>query len=123
MEIDRLRQTLQQAKKKSQLNPTQLQALEEQLRREENREVQRQKMEWEKQALRKWKAEENAKRKEGKGAFYLKRKAQKEIILTDRYNHLSQNKSKLHKSIEKKRKKVDGKEKKSMPFKRQRPSD
>jgi hypothetical protein len=49
--------------------------------------------------------------------------AQKEIILTDRYQHLSQNKSKLHKSIERKRKKLDGKDKKSMPLKRTRPAE
>ncbi|KAA1106376.1 rRNA bioproteinsis protein rrp36 [Puccinia graminis f. sp. tritici] len=125
-ELEQLRQTLALAKKKkssSKLDPDQLEALENHIRKEENKDVQNQKLMWEKQALKEWKSQENAKRKEGKGAFYLKRKAQKEIILTNRYQQLSQNKSKLHKSIEKKRKKVDGKEKKSMPFKRHRPSD
>jgi len=121
-ELDNLRQALAKAKKARQ-NTAQLEALEHQLRREENKEVQREKVEREKLALRKWKAEEREKRKQGKGAFYLKKKAQKEVVLTDRYQHLSQNKSKLHKSIERKRKKVDGKEKKSMPLKRPRQSD
>ncbi|KAH9467149.1 hypothetical protein Pst134EB_002175 [Puccinia striiformis f. sp. tritici] len=71
------------------------------------------KSEREKLALRKWKAQEREQRKAGKGAFYLKK---------NRFKHLSQNKSKLNKSIERKRKKVDGKDKKSMPNKRRRPS-
>ncbi|KAI9600808.1 hypothetical protein H4Q26_000601 [Puccinia striiformis f. sp. tritici PST-130] len=122
LEIEELRQTLNKAKKKGQQPLESLELLQEQLRREENKEVQNEKIEREKLALRKWKAQEREQRKEGKGAFYLKKKAQKEVVLTDRYEHLSQNKSKLNKSIERKRKKVDGKDKKSMPNKRQRPS-
>ncbi|KAI9600070.1 hypothetical protein KEM48_000286 [Puccinia striiformis f. sp. tritici PST-130] len=122
LEIEELRQTLNKAKKKGQQPLESLERLQEQLRREENKEVQNEKIEREKLALRKWKAQEREQRKEGKGAFYLKKKAQKEVVLTDRYEHLSQNKSKLNKSIERKRKKVDGKDKKSMPNKRQRPS-
>lgn len=45
---------------------------------------------------------------------------QKDVILADRFQHLSQDKRKLHKSMERKRKKVAGKEKKSMPAKRSR---
>ncbi|KAI7962161.1 hypothetical protein MJO28_000255 [Puccinia striiformis f. sp. tritici] len=119
LEIEELRQTLNKAKKKGQQPLESLELLQEQLRREENKEVQNEKIEREKLALRKWKAQEREQRKEGKGAFYLKKKAQKEVVLTDRYEHLSQNKSKLNKSIERKRKKVDGKDKKSMPNKRQ----
>ncbi|PLW16163.1 hypothetical protein PCANC_19096 [Puccinia coronata f. sp. avenae] len=123
-EIEQLRETITKVKKsKQKSNLDVVEELEHELRRQENKEVQREKMEREKHALRKWKAEEKEKRKEGKGAFFLKRKAQKEIILTDRYQHLSQNKSKLHKSIERKRKKLDGKDKKSMPLKRTRPAE
>ncbi|KAH9473897.1 hypothetical protein MJO28_000266 [Puccinia striiformis f. sp. tritici] len=122
LEIEELRQTLNKAKKKGQQPLESLELLQEQLRREENKEVQNEKIEREKLALRKWKAQEREQRKAGKGAFYLKKKAQKEVVLTDRFKHLSQNKSKLNKSIERKRKKVDGKDKKSMPNKRRRPS-
>ncbi|POW17466.1 hypothetical protein PSHT_06342 [Puccinia striiformis] len=109
LEIEELRQTLNKAKKKGQQPLESLERLQEQLRREENKEVQNEKIEREKLALRKWKAQEREQRKEGKGAFYLKKKAQKEVVLTDRYEHLSQNKSKLNKSIERKRRKSMGK--------------
>lgn len=121
-EIEQKREKLNKAIKKGQ-DLEALEQLQVELKREENREVQREKIEREKDALRKWKAIEKEKRKEGKGAFFLKRKAKKEIVLADRYEHLSKDKLKLHKSIDRKRKKVDGKEKKSMPIKRNRRLD
>ncbi|MBW0467230.1 hypothetical protein O181_006945 [Austropuccinia psidii MF-1] len=116
-EIEELRQKLKKAKK-AHVNESEVKKLELDLHRIENQEVQNQKLEREKEALKRWKADEKAKRKEGKGAFYLKRKDKKELILADRYQYLSQDKRKLKKAIERKQKKTGAKEKKMMPIKR-----
>ncbi|POW03038.1 hypothetical protein PSTT_11368 [Puccinia striiformis] len=121
LEIEELRQTLNKAKKKGQQPLESLELLQEQLRREENKEVQMKKSREKNLLYANGKLKKESKGKKEKGHF-ISRKAQKEVVLTDRYEHLSQNKSKLNKSIERKRKKVDGKDKKSMPNKRQRPS-
>ncbi|EGG11551.1 uncharacterized protein MELLADRAFT_102587 [Melampsora larici-populina 98AG31] len=74
----------------------------------------------EREVLKKWKTEEKAKQQDGENPFYLKKKEHKEVILADRFNHFSQDKRKLQKAVERKRKKVAGKEKKSMPAERAR---
>ncbi|KAG0141376.1 hypothetical protein CROQUDRAFT_663952 [Cronartium quercuum f. sp. fusiforme G11] len=120
-ELDELRQAFMIAKKrKTSLPEEELRRMEDALKRAENAEVQHEKLEQEREALKKWKASEKVKQQEGKSAFYLKKKDQKDVILADRFEHLSQDKRKLQKAMERKRKKVAGKEKKSMPAKRSR---
>ncbi|KAG0141566.1 hypothetical protein CROQUDRAFT_98629 [Cronartium quercuum f. sp. fusiforme G11] len=117
-ELDELHQAFMIAKKrKTSLPEEELRRMEDALKRAENAEVQREKLEQEREALKKWKASEKVKQQEGKSAFYLKKKDQKDVILADRFEHLSQDKRKLQKAMERKRKKVAGKEKKSMPAK------
>ncbi|EGG06886.1 uncharacterized protein MELLADRAFT_86326 [Melampsora larici-populina 98AG31] len=131
LELETLRKTYQKAKSKpGTISEIELKRTEESLRRAENFEIQNDKIEREREALKKWKTEEKAKQQDGKNPFYLKKtlvsycdvllEEQKEVILADRFDHLSQDKRKLQNAVERKRKKVAGKEKKSMPAKRAR---
>ena len=54
--------------------------------------------------------------KQGKKPFFLKKSEQKKLLLMDKYAGMS--KSQVDKAIEKKRKKVAGKEKKQLPYAR-----
>lgn len=57
--------------------------------------------------------------KQGKQPFYLKRSEQKKRVLLDQYGELKG--KQLDRVIERRRKKVEGKEKKRMPFARRNP--
>ncbi|GAA6039237.1 hypothetical protein JCM8097_003220 [Rhodosporidiobolus ruineniae] len=114
-ELDEMRKTVAAAKKKRNIPPDTMLELEESLRRMENREVTRRTKEREQEAVAKWKREEKAKQKEGKKAFHLKNSAKKELFAKAKFDELSQDKRKLHKAMDKKRKKMGQKEKKLMP--------
>lgn len=72
----------------------------------------------EREVMAKVRAEENEKRKEGKGAWYLKKAEKRDLLLKARFEALeaSGGKRAVKKAVDKKRKKVAGKEKKSRPF-------
>ncbi|BEI84963.1 hypothetical protein CcaverHIS002_0503640 [Cutaneotrichosporon cavernicola] len=73
----------------------------------------------EREVLAKLRGEENARRKEGKGAWYLKKSEKKDLLLQARFEAIEKKGGAraVKKVVEKKRKKVAGKEKKSRPFK------
>ncbi|GMK55342.1 hypothetical protein CspeluHIS016_0203980 [Cutaneotrichosporon spelunceum] len=73
----------------------------------------------EREVLAKVRGEENARRKEGKGAWYLKKSEKRDLLLEARFEALEKEGGAraVKKVVEKKRKKVAGKEKKSRPFK------
>ncbi|GAA5864381.1 hypothetical protein JCM8547_005804 [Rhodosporidiobolus lusitaniae] len=114
-ELEKVRATYAAAKKKRNIDPEVLLELEETMRKMENREVNRRNKNREQEALSKWKKEERAKQKEGKKAFHLKSSAKKDLFAKAKYEELSQDKRKLHKAMDKKRKKLGQKEKKLMP--------
>lgn len=66
--------------------------------------------------LREHKRKEKELVKQGKQPFYLKKSEQKKMLLMDKYAAMS--KGQVDKAIEKKRKKVAGKEKKQLPYAR-----
>ncbi|KAK4688673.1 ribosomal RNA-processing protein 36, partial [Tremellales sp. Uapishka_1] len=72
----------------------------------------------EREVLAKAKKEEWDKRKEGKGGWYMKKSEQRDLLLKSRFESLEAQggKSAVKKSIEKKQKKIAGKEKKSRPY-------
>lgn len=72
----------------------------------------------EREVSRKVKHEEREKRSEGNDGFYVKRSDKKDMLLKARYEALEKKGGKraVKKAIEKKQKKVAGKEKKSRPF-------
>ncbi|KAJ9102667.1 hypothetical protein QFC19_004776 [Naganishia cerealis] len=74
----------------------------------------------EKKVLQQVKREERAKQAEGKGEWHMKRADKKDLLLKARFQALEQEggKRKVKKAIEKKQKKIAGKEKKSRPFAR-----
>ncbi|KAJ9097162.1 hypothetical protein QFC21_004831 [Naganishia friedmannii] len=74
----------------------------------------------EKKVLQEVKKEEKAKRAEGKGEWYMKSADKKDLLLKARFQALEKEggKRKVKKAIEKKQKKIAGKEKKSRPFAR-----
>ncbi|KAI5449389.1 rRNA biogenesis protein rrp36 [Naganishia albida] len=74
----------------------------------------------EKKVLQEVKKEERAKQAEGKGEWHMKRADKKDLLLKARFQALEQEggKRKVKKAIEKKQKKIAGKEKKSRPFAR-----
>ncbi|GAA5973217.1 hypothetical protein JCM11641_006329 [Rhodosporidiobolus odoratus] len=114
-ELETLRKTYAQAKKKRNVPAEAMEELEESLKRMENRDVTRRNKEREQEALSKWKKQEKEKQKEGKRAFHLKDSAKKELFAKAKYEELSQDKRKLHKAMDKKRRKIGQKEKKLMP--------
>jgi ribosomal RNA-processing protein 36 len=71
----------------------------------------------ERTTLTKAKKEEMEKRKQGKGAWHMKKGAQRDLLLKSRFESLEQRGGKLavRKAMDKKRKKIAGKEKKSRP--------
>ncbi|CAK9781603.1 DUF947-domain-containing protein [Cutaneotrichosporon oleaginosum] len=73
----------------------------------------------EREVLARVRGEENARRKDGKGAWYLKKSEKRDLLLQARFEALEKEGGKraVKKVVEKKRKKVAGKEKKSRPFK------
>ncbi|KAI6354124.1 rRNA biogenesis protein rrp36 [Pyricularia grisea] len=66
--------------------------------------------------MREHKKKEKELVKQGKKPFFLKKSEQKKLLLMDKFAGMS--KSQVDKAIEKKRKKVAGKEKKQLPFAR-----
>ncbi|EIW71549.1 hypothetical protein TREMEDRAFT_27647 [Tremella mesenterica DSM 1558] len=72
----------------------------------------------ERQVLAEVKREEREKREKGKGAWYLKKSEKRDLLLKSRYEALEKEggKGRVKKVLEKKRKKVAQKEKKSRPF-------
>ncbi|GAA6018916.1 hypothetical protein JCM10207_009194 [Rhodosporidiobolus poonsookiae] len=114
-ELDTMRKTVATARKKRNVPGETLEELEETLRRMENREVTRRNREREADAMSRWKKEEKEKQKGGKKAFHLKNSAKKELFNKAKYEELAQDKRKLHKAMDKKRRKTAQKEKKLMP--------
>ncbi|GAA5848501.1 hypothetical protein JCM3766R1_005669 [Sporobolomyces carnicolor] len=114
-EVETLRQTAVKARKNAQLPEAEKEKIEDSLRRMENRLVERKRKEREQAALKGWKKEEKAKREQGKGAFYLKEADKKKLFLKAKFDELSQDKRKLSKAMDKKRRKTSQKEKKQMP--------
>ncbi|KAJ3823597.1 hypothetical protein EV361DRAFT_888495 [Lentinula raphanica] len=72
----------------------------------------------EQEALRAAKREERTKQQAGKGKWYMKNSERKELLVKARYDAIAKQggQSAVKKSIEKKRKKIAQKEKKSRPF-------
>jgi ribosomal RNA-processing protein 36 len=70
----------------------------------------------EKEVLDRHRKEEKELVKQGKKPFYLKKSEQKKRVLLDQYGSLKG--KQLDRVIERRRKKVEGKEKKKMPFAR-----
>ncbi|TNY20443.1 hypothetical protein DMC30DRAFT_416996 [Rhodotorula diobovata] len=114
-ELDTMRKTAEQARKNRTLPQEEKDRIEEALKRMENREVTRRMKEREQEAIKSWKKEEQDKRAQGKKAFYLKESERKKLFLKAKFDELSTDKRKLHKAIDKKRKKTAQKEKKAMP--------
>ena len=71
--------------------------------------------EQERQVLDKWKKEEQEKRKEGKGVFYLKEKDKRKLVEEARMQELGKDKKKLKKVEYRREKKAAGKERKKKP--------
>ncbi|GAA5887921.1 hypothetical protein JCM5296_001497 [Sporobolomyces johnsonii] len=114
-ELEAMRKTAAAARKNRLLPQEEKDRIEEALKRMENREVSRRNKEREAEALRKWKKEEQEKRKDGKKEFYLKNAEKKKLFLKAKFDELSQDKRKLSKAMDKKRRKTSQKEKKLMP--------
>ncbi|WRT69665.1 uncharacterized protein IL334_006655 [Kwoniella shivajii] len=74
----------------------------------------------ERDVLAKFKKEERGKREEGKGAWYMKNSEKRDLLLKSKFESLEKQggKSAVKKAMEKKRKKIASKEKKSRPFAR-----
>ncbi|KAI0932127.1 hypothetical protein AcV7_000684 [Taiwanofungus camphoratus] len=79
----------------------------------------------EEEALSKIARQEREKRKEGKGAWYMKKSDKKELLLRAKYENLAADggKGAVRKAIEKKQKKDSQKEKKKRPFALERPGE
>ncbi|GJN93505.1 hypothetical protein Rhopal_006562-T1 [Rhodotorula paludigena] len=114
-ELDTMRKTVAAAKRDRKVSQDERDRLEDALRRMENREVTRRNKEREQEAMRQWKKEEKDKQAQGKKAFYLKESERKKLYLKAKFDELSTDKRKLHKAMDKKRKKTAQKEKKAMP--------
>ncbi|GAA5938272.1 uncharacterized protein JCM15063_000687 [Sporobolomyces koalae] len=114
-EVATLRATAVKARKNTQLPEEEKEKIEDSLRRMENRLVERKRKDREQGALKEWKKEEKEKRQQGKGAFYLKEADKKKLYLKAKFDELSQDKRKLSKAMDKKRRKTSQKEKKQMP--------
>ncbi|WWC65813.1 uncharacterized protein I303_108435 [Kwoniella dejecticola CBS 10117] len=93
-------------------------AIELQLGRLRTKLVKHENEERERNVLSKVKKEERAKRAEGKGAWYLKKSEKRDLLLKSKFESLEQKggKTAVKKALEKKRKKIASKEKKSRPF-------
>ncbi|GAA5985183.1 hypothetical protein JCM10908_002558 [Rhodotorula pacifica] len=120
-ELETMRKTAAAARKNRQLPQEEKDRIDEALRRMENREVTRKNRDLQEEAMRQWKKEEADKRKEGKKAFFLKESEKKKLFLKAKYDDLAQDKRKLHKAMDKKRRKTSQKEKKLMPKSRPGP--
>ncbi|BGP34489.1 rRNA bioproteinsis protein rrp36 [Rhodotorula toruloides] len=114
-ELETMRKTAAAARKNRALPQEEKDKIEEALKRMENREVTRRTKEREEEALQQWKKDEADKRREGKRAFYLKDTEKKKLFLKAKFDELAQDKRKLHKAMDKKRRKTAQKEKKLMP--------
>ncbi|KAK7468853.1 rRNA biogenesis protein rrp36 [Stygiomarasmius scandens] len=125
-ELQTLRENLKRAKKSLSSSPrdlrpereAEIKRLELAVKRAESTVNKDRREEIEQQALEHVSKEERDKRKTGKGSWYLKDSAKKEILMKARYDAIAQNggQSAVKKAIEKRRKKVSQKEKKSRPF-------
>ncbi|WWC95793.1 hypothetical protein V866_002659 [Kwoniella sp. B9012] len=80
--------------------------------------VKSQNEERERNVLAKMKKEEREKREQGKGAWYMKKSEKRDLLLKSKFESLEAQggKSAVKKAMEKKRKKIASKEKKSRPF-------
>ncbi|BGP57558.1 rRNA bioproteinsis protein rrp36 [Rhodotorula sphaerocarpa] len=113
-ELETMRKTAAAARKNRQLPQEEKDRIDEALRRMENREVTRKNKDLQDAAMRQWKKDEADKRKEGKKAYYLKDAEKRKLYLQAKYDDLAQDKRKLHKAMDKKRRKTSQKEKKLM---------
>jgi ribosomal RNA-processing protein 36 len=105
---------------KSAINTTKDEDAREKLKRAlasmESRKKAQMRKDKEKEILDHHRKEEKELVKQGKKPFYLKKSEQKKRVLLDQYGNLKG--KKLDRVIERRRKKVEGKEKKKMPFSR-----
>ncbi|ODO08497.1 rRNA biogenesis protein RRP36 [Cryptococcus wingfieldii CBS 7118] len=92
--------------------------LEEEMGRVRTRLARGEKEELERETLAKAKKEEREKRESGKGAWYMKKGEKRDLLLKARFEDLEKSggKTAVKKLVERKRKKIAGKEKKSRPF-------
>ncbi|ODN98101.1 hypothetical protein I350_07743 [Cryptococcus amylolentus CBS 6273] len=92
--------------------------LEEEMGRVRTRLARGEKEELERETLAKAKREEREKRESGKGAWYMKKGEKRDLLLKARFEDLEKSggKTAVKKLVERKRKKIAGKEKKSRPF-------
>ncbi|KAI6278708.1 rRNA biogenesis protein rrp36 [Pyricularia oryzae] len=86
------------------------------LRKMEDEKRSQERKDREHELMREHKKKEKELVKQGKKPFFLKKSEQKKLLLMDKYAGMS--KGQVDKAIEKKRKKVAGKEKKQLPFAR-----
>ncbi|TLS25049.1 hypothetical protein PpBr36_07415 [Pyricularia pennisetigena] len=86
------------------------------LRKMEDEKRSQERKDREDELMREHKKKEKELVKQGKKPFFLKKSEQKKLLLMDKFAGMS--KSQVDKAIEKKRKKVAGKEKKQLPFAR-----
>ncbi|WWD04563.1 hypothetical protein V865_002633 [Kwoniella europaea PYCC6329] len=88
------------------------------LARVRTRLVKSQNEERERNVLARMKKEEREKREQGKGAWYMKKSEKRDLLLISKFESLEAQggKSAVKKAMEKKRKKIASKEKKSRPF-------
>ncbi|THV07740.1 DUF947-domain-containing protein [Dendrothele bispora CBS 962.96] len=125
-ELQTLRENLKRARKmlsssSRDLRPereAEIQRLELAVKRAESTVNKDRREEIEERALKRVSKEERNKREAGKGNWYLKNSAKKELLVKARYDALAENggQSAVKKAIDKKRKKISQKEKKSRPF-------
>ncbi|KAK4047343.1 rRNA biogenesis protein rrp36 [Microbotryomycetes sp. JL221] len=117
-ELDELRKTANLARKNKLLPQEEKNQIETALTRMQSKQASRQAKERDDLALRNWKKQEQEKRQQGKKEFYLKDSDKKKLQLKAKFDDLAQDKKQLRKAIEKKRRKMAQKDKKSMPNRR-----
>ncbi|KAF5374881.1 hypothetical protein D9758_000320 [Tetrapyrgos nigripes] len=125
-ELQTLRENLKRARKLLASSPRDLrpereaevQRLELAVKRAESSVNRDRREEVEQKALDRVSKEEREQRKAGKGSWHLKNSAKKELLLKARYDALAESggQTAVKKAIEKRRKKIGQKEKKSRPF-------
>ncbi|KAJ9142642.1 rRNA biogenesis protein RRP36 [Pleurostoma richardsiae] len=109
---DEMRQLRGEIKKAK--DPRAKEELQRRLMSMESRKKAREQKERERELVEEHRRREKELVKEGKKPFYLKKSEQKKRLLMDKFSSMSG--KQVEKAIEKKRKKVAGKEKKAMPF-------
>ncbi|KAL8404117.1 hypothetical protein RB594_009105 [Gaeumannomyces avenae] len=102
--------------KTPQLSPEEREELKRNIMAMENQNRARERKDRQEELLAEHRKKEKELVRQGKKPFYLKRSEQKKMLLMDQYAGMS--KGQVDKAIERKRKKVAGKEKKMLPFAR-----